>query len=230
MNSGVVNHAFRFTVNSTRSAYIHPATHFTGNNINPAFPPMGLRLRMKASFDISSYTGHSRVMLNALKKYGMMVADNGSSWFISGATDPRWNDDDLAQLKTVPGSTFEVVQSGPLMGQVTPTAAPLASRTSTPMAVCSPRPPGGVSLALAGTGRLQATISAQASPNARLLSLSSGQATNAVVDVPGGPTGMPGNVTVQMRLNTQQIGLTVRCSQSGQAVTVPITVNDSCGA
>jgi hypothetical protein len=230
VNSGVVNHAFRFTVASTRSAYVHPATHYTGNNTNPAFPPMGLRLRMKASHDVSSYTGHSRVILNALKKYGMMVADNGSSWFITGATDSRWNDDDLNQLKTVPGSAFEVVQSGPLLGQVTPTATPIASRTPTPGALCSPRPPVGVSSAVTGAGRLHATITAQASANARLVSLTIGQATNAVVDVPGGPTGTPGGVTVQLPANTQQIVLTVRRVQSGQAVTVPLTVTDSCGA
>jgi hypothetical protein len=73
---------------------------------------MGLRLRLKASFDVSGYTGQARVVLNALKKYGMIVADNGSNWFISGAADTRWDDDDLNQLKVVPGSAFEVVNTG----------------------------------------------------------------------------------------------------------------------
>jgi hypothetical protein len=73
---------------------------------------MGLRLRLKASFDVSSYTGEARVVLNALKKYGIIVADNGSNWFITGAADSRWNDTDLGQLKTVPGSAFEVVNTG----------------------------------------------------------------------------------------------------------------------
>ena len=73
---------------------------------------MGLRLRLKANFDTSSYTGQARVVLDALKKYGMIVADNGSNWFISGAADTRWNDTDLDQLKTVPGSAFEVVNTG----------------------------------------------------------------------------------------------------------------------
>jgi hypothetical protein len=75
---------------------------------------MGLRLRLRADFDTSSYTGNSRVILDALKKYGMIVADNGSDWFISGATDGRWNDMDLNQLKNVPGSAFEVVDTGPI--------------------------------------------------------------------------------------------------------------------
>jgi hypothetical protein len=73
---------------------------------------MGLRFRLRADFDLSSYTGQARVVLNALKKYGMIVADNGSNWFISGAADTRWNDNDLDQLKQVPGSAFEVVNTG----------------------------------------------------------------------------------------------------------------------
>jgi hypothetical protein len=73
---------------------------------------MGLRLRLKAGFDVSSYTGQARVVLDALKKYGMIVADNGSNWYITGAADTRWNDTDLNQLKTVPGSAFEVVDTG----------------------------------------------------------------------------------------------------------------------
>jgi hypothetical protein len=76
---------------------------------------MGLRLRLKASYDISGYTGQARVILEALKRYGMIVADNGSSWFISGATDPRWDDNDLDQLKQVPGSAFEAVYTGDII-------------------------------------------------------------------------------------------------------------------
>jgi hypothetical protein len=110
--SGVIRHALRFTVHSSQRAYILPATHFASSITDPAAPPMGLRLRLKGSFDTSAYTGHSRVILEALKRYGMILADNGSNWFISGATDSRWNDDDLDQLKQVPGSAFEVVYSG----------------------------------------------------------------------------------------------------------------------
>jgi hypothetical protein len=75
---------------------------------------MGLRLRLRAGFDLSGYTGQSRVVLEALRRYGMLVADNGSNWFVSGATDPRWDDDDLNQLKRVPASAFEVVDTGPI--------------------------------------------------------------------------------------------------------------------
>lgn len=113
--AGEIRHALRFTVWRSQRGYILPATHQAGGTDDPNYPPMGLRLRLKASYDISGFTGHTRVILTALKKYGMIVADNGTSWFISGATDPRWDDDDLNQIKSVPGSAFEVVQTGPVV-------------------------------------------------------------------------------------------------------------------
>ena len=113
--NGAIDHALRFTVRRTQRAFIHPATHYASASTDPALPPMGLRLRLKASFDVSAYTGASRAVLVALKRYGMFVADNGSDWFISGATDGRWNDTDLNQLKRVPASAFEVVQAGPIV-------------------------------------------------------------------------------------------------------------------
>ncbi len=117
IQAGVINHALRFTVQDSQHAYILPATHFASSSTNPNLPPMGLRVRLKASFDISGYTGASKIILQALKTYGMIVADNGSSWFISGATDSRWNDTDLNQLKGVPGSAFEAVNTGSLVTQ-----------------------------------------------------------------------------------------------------------------
>ncbi|MCC6802262.1 MAG: hypothetical protein IT319_05210, partial [Anaerolineae bacterium] len=110
--AGEINHALRFTVSETQRAYIHPATHWASSNDDPDLPPMGLRFRLRADYDISEFTGMSRTILEALRSYGMIVADNGTSWFISGATDPRWDDDDLNQLKTVPGAAFEVVDTG----------------------------------------------------------------------------------------------------------------------
>jgi hypothetical protein len=111
---GAINHALRFTVEQTQAGYIHPATHQASNDSDPSLPPMGLRLRLKASFDISHFNGAARVILVALKRYGMIVADNGSSWYLTGAPDPRWNDDNLDELKTVPGSAFEAVETGPI--------------------------------------------------------------------------------------------------------------------
>jgi hypothetical protein len=112
--SGAIHHALRFTVARTQKGYIHPATHFASSSTDPTLPPMGLRLRLKASFDTTRFHGEARIVLDALKRYGMIVADNGSNWFITGAADPRWNDADLDQLKTVPGSAFEAVDTGPI--------------------------------------------------------------------------------------------------------------------
>ncbi len=112
--AGAINHALRFTVDETQNGFIHPATHEAGVN-NPGLPPMGLRLRLKASFSLAGFTGEALVILKALKTYGMIVADNGSSWYISGATDPRWNDDNLNELKSVPGNAFQVVETGPIL-------------------------------------------------------------------------------------------------------------------
>ena len=112
---GRIEHALRFTVSRTQRAFIHPATHYASSITAADAPPMGLRLRLRADFDRSRYHGQARVILDALREYGMFVADNGSNWFISGAPSPGWNDTDLDQLKTVPGSAFEVVDTGPLV-------------------------------------------------------------------------------------------------------------------
>ena len=111
---GAIHHALRFTVADSQRAYIHPARHFASSDRSAELPPMGLRLRLKAGYSLARFRGQSRVILTALKRYGMLVADNGSSWYITGASDRRWNDEDLNQLKTVPGSAFEAVYTGPL--------------------------------------------------------------------------------------------------------------------
>lgn len=115
VQAGEINHALRFTVSSTQRAYIHPATHFASSSTDPNRPPMGLRLRLKADFDISGYSAEVQVILKALKKYGMIVADNGSNWFISGESNSNWNDEALNDLKRVPGSAFEAVYTGELI-------------------------------------------------------------------------------------------------------------------
>jgi hypothetical protein len=115
VEAGAIRHALRFTAWRTQRGFILPATHFASSSSDPNRPPMGLRLRLKADYDISSYTGQARVILEALQRYGMIVADNGSSWFITGAPDPRWDDEDLDQLKSVPGSAFEAVYTGEII-------------------------------------------------------------------------------------------------------------------
>lgn len=104
-----INHALRFTCVRTRHAYVPPATHFASRLTDANLPPMGMRVRLRADFDISKFPASAQVILTALKKYGMIVADNGSDWFLSGAPDPRWNDDELNTLKRVKGRDFEVI-------------------------------------------------------------------------------------------------------------------------
>ena len=111
---GAIHHALRFTVRRSQRAYVHPARHFASGDRDPSLPPMGLRLRLKRAYPLTRFRGQSLVILRALKRYGMLVADNGSSWYVTGAADRRWDDDDLDQLKTVPGSAFEAVFTGRL--------------------------------------------------------------------------------------------------------------------
>jgi hypothetical protein len=111
---GSINHALRFTVPQTRKAFIYPARHYASGSTDPNLPAMGQRFRLKASFDISGFPRQSRIELRALKRYGMIVADNGSPWFISGAPSPGWNNDDLHQLGRVTGRDFEAVDTSSL--------------------------------------------------------------------------------------------------------------------
>ncbi len=110
--AGVINHALRFTASRTSNHHIWPARHDAGD-ADPGLPPMGLRVRLKASVDISGYGRQARVVLQALKTYGMILADNGSPWYISGASNPHFNDDDLHALGRITGADFEVVDASP---------------------------------------------------------------------------------------------------------------------
>ena len=114
--AGAINHALRFTVPRTRNTYVWPARHLASSSTDPTRPPMGERFRLKASFDISGFSAANRVILTALKTYGMLIADNGSSWYLSGAPDDRWDNDDLHNLQSrVHGSDFEAVDESSLM-------------------------------------------------------------------------------------------------------------------
>ncbi len=107
--SGEIRHALRFTAPKTQQAYIWPARHFASSITNLKYPPMGVRFRLRANFDISGFSKTNQVILTALKRYGMFLADNGGAWFVSGTGDSRWNDDDLHNLTSVKGSDFEAV-------------------------------------------------------------------------------------------------------------------------
>ena len=110
-----IRHALRFTCSATRRAYVAPARHFASSRTDASYPPMGMRVRLRADYDIASFPADVQVILRALKRYGMFLADNGSSWYISGAPDARWSDEDLSAIKRVPSTAFEVVRMGPVV-------------------------------------------------------------------------------------------------------------------
>jgi len=108
---GSLQHAIRVTFESTRDAWVHPASHCAGDTADPSAPAMGTRLRLKAGYGLGGFSGDARVIATALKRYGLIVADNGSNWFFSGSSDRGWKDENLNQLKRIPGRAFEVVRS-----------------------------------------------------------------------------------------------------------------------
>jgi hypothetical protein len=130
--AGEIPHALRFTAPQTRNTFVWPARHQASSLAGANYPPLGQRFRLKASVDLSGFGPNVQVILRALKKYGMFLADNGSSWFLSGAPDPRWDDDELHQLGRLTGNDFEAVDESSLMvdpnsGGTTPAALPRAA-------------------------------------------------------------------------------------------------------
>jgi hypothetical protein len=115
VESGAIRHALRVTVPRTQKGYIHPATHFASSSSDASLPPMGLRLRLKADYSLAGFSGQALVILQALKRYGLIVADNGSPWYITGAPNGKWNEASLEEIKSVPGSAFEAVDSGAII-------------------------------------------------------------------------------------------------------------------
>jgi hypothetical protein len=158
--SGLIAHALRFTVQRTQRAYTWPARHYASSATDASLPPMGLRVRLKASFDVSGFSPQNRIILTALKRYGMYVADNGSNWFLSGAPDNRWNNDDLARLGALHGSDFEAVDTSAL--QVNPDSgqSSLAPVIPTP----APTQANPLPTQSSGTATAQAQQKATATP------------------------------------------------------------------
>jgi len=136
--NGQINHALRFTLAQSKAAFVPPASHWAANSTNALAAPMGMRLRLKASYDVSGFSATNQVILTALKKYGMIMADNGSNMYISGAPDPNWNNDDLHNLGQVTAADFDVIQMSPIYtaANVPQGAAPMiTSFTASPTTV-----------------------------------------------------------------------------------------------
>jgi hypothetical protein len=112
-----IRHALRFTCPTTRRAYVSPARHFASSRTDASQPPMGIRVRLKSSVDISGFPASVQVILRAMQTYGMFLADNGSSFYVSGAHDMRWNDEELGAMKRLHGRDFEVVKMGTIVTQ-----------------------------------------------------------------------------------------------------------------
>jgi len=162
--AGAINHAVRYTVSTTQQAFTPPASHWASSVTDPNAPPMGMRMRLKASFDISAFSPANQVILTALKKYGMILADNGSAIYISGMPDDSWSNNDLGNLKSITASSFDVVQ----MDQIyTPSNVPtgpspvIASFTANPTTVSAGQP---VTLSWSVTGAIYNIISPQVGP------------------------------------------------------------------
>jgi len=159
--SGQIQHALRFTLQNSLEAFTPPASHWAATSTNTYAAPMGMRIRLKSSFDISSYPPQAQVVLAALQKYGMIMADNGSNMFISGDPDNRWNNNDLGTLKQVPASAFDVIQISPLY---TPSNVPtgpsptITSFTANPTTISSGQP---ITLSWAVTGASYFVVSPQ---------------------------------------------------------------------
>jgi hypothetical protein len=162
--AGVINHALRFTVPVTRQAFTAPASHWASSVTDPNAPPMGLRLRLKAGFDITSFSSQNQVILTALKKYGMILADNGSAIYISGAPDSRWNNSDLSRLKTINASNFDVVSMDAVYTSANVPIGPspvISSFTANPTSIAAGNP---VTLSWATSDAIYNVISPSVGP------------------------------------------------------------------
>lgn len=199
--AGEINHAIRFTVPQTRKAHIWPARHDASDLTGSQYPPMGQRFRLRANFDISGYSPHAQVILRALKKYGMILADNGSAWYISGAPHPNWDNDVLHELDDVVGSDFEAVNVSSLM--VDPNSGQVQGFTLSATPTSRAIEAGNVAtyqlnLTVGGSFSSTVTLSTISPPSNLLLSLSPGSLT---------PPGYANLIVTDTHLTNPQPGL-----------------------
>jgi hypothetical protein len=223
--AGEITHALRFTANNTQQAFIWPARHQSSDITDPNVPPMGARVRLKASVNVSAYPPQLRVVLTALQRYGMFLADNGSDWYVSGAPDSRWDNDDLHAIGGITGNMLEFVDESSLM--VSPDSAQV--RSSAP-ASCAPRPAAHVALARSSPGHMAVTVLVgvgSGAPNNSVHALRFGTPRNARILI--GNQAVAGGSRVAFASGTTQASFTIERIQAGAAATVPLVVEDDCG-
>ncbi|MFN8634869.1 MAG: hypothetical protein U0893_13515 [Chloroflexota bacterium] len=244
MAAGEITHALRFTAQQTQYAYLWPARHRTSGYTSVDIPPMGARARLKSSVNVNAYPTQMRVVLTALQRYGMYLADNGSNWYISGVPDERWDNTVLHRLGEIVGNNMEFVDESSLMSNVNsaqvratgPTATPTSTSTPTPVPTatprpsCSPRPSDRIGVVRTASGVLTVTVTAgvgSGAPNNRLYALRFGSPTNATIRV--GSQTVAGGTRLALAANTTQTTFTVNRISSSAGATVPLVVEDDCG-
>lgn len=222
--AGEIRHAIRFTAPQTRRQFIWPARHYASSLTGTQYPPMGQRFRLKAAFDITSFSPEAQVILRALKKYGMILSDNGSSWYITGVPDTRWNDDELHRLHQVLGSNFEAVDTSGLM--VDPDSAQVAGSAAATLTLLT------VSPATVAAGRqvtIRATLGAAAPAGGAVVSLSS--SNSSVVAVPASLTVSQGQTSASLTVTTGYVPssttVTVSAFHLGLTRSAVVTVTPS---
>ncbi len=232
--AGQIHHAIRFTVPQTQDMFVWPARHEASSKTSATYPPMGTRFRLKASFDISGYSAVNQIILTALKQYGMMLADNGSSWYISGAPDDRWNNDDLHLLNNIAGSNFEAVDVSPLM--VDPNSGQ-ASQNSVSVTVS----PASTSVQVGATKSFSATVTGNSNQAVTwdVNGTVGGNSTLGFIDSISGvytaPAIVPSPATVTVHASSQAVPSVVGASSvtiTGSPSVVPsaISVTPSSGS
>jgi len=199
VTAGAIHHALRFTVPTSQKAFVLPATHWASTTTNTSAPPMGTRLRLKASFDISTYPADDQVILTAMKQYGLILADNGSGIFFTGAPDDRWNNTNLSMLRNITASNFEVVQMGTIYTPANVPTGPsptISSFTANPTSITAGSP---VTLSWMVTNSIYNIIDPQAGPV---------RGTSVVV-MPSATTTYTLNATNQFGRTTAPVTVTV---------------------
>ncbi|HEY2011956.1 MAG TPA: hypothetical protein VGH38_00585 [Bryobacteraceae bacterium] len=226
--SGQINHALRFTVPHTQARYIWPARHLASSNTDPSLPPMGQRFRLKAGFDISGFSANMQVILRALKRYGMMVADNGLPWSLQGDTDPRWDPNELLTLRQVLGSNMEAVDVSSLMvdpnsgqaGQAGQATVNPAASQVTSLTLASGTVNGGSGVAATVT---LSSAAPSTGMNVTLSSSNPGVVASTAVTVAAGATS--GQLTISTNTVTAVTAVTLTASAGGGTGSAVLTVN-----